>query len=121
MSVKKNARLCDVGCSTTIYFTSTYDTPTPSGIIIDMMPFISSEEFKTSRLPENLKPYWSLIKRCVEHAKGRNSSSLGSVFYLSIEESEVEKGSSQRRPGLHVDRPGKVNIADFEVSFTYMS
>merc|ERR1719450_686157 len=37
-------------------------------------------------------------------------SDLGKVYYLTIEESFVEAGSSQRRPGLHVDRPGDVKL-----------
>ena len=75
------------------------------------MPFISSEQFEGCRLPEYLNPYQDLIMYCVGHEKKRNPSSTGKVYYLSIEESEVEVGMSQRQPGLHVDRPGLVNIA----------
>ena len=92
--------------------------PAPSGININMMPFISSVQFEDCRLPEFLNPYQGLIMYCLGHEKKRNSSSTGKVFYLSIEESEVEAGFSQRQPGLHVDRPGLVNIASFKVSFT---
>ena len=81
-----------------------------------MMPFISSEQFENCRLPEYLAPYGDLITHCVKHEKERNSSSAGKVFYLSIEESEVELGFPQRQPGLHVDRPRSVNIASSEVS-----
>ena len=91
--------------------------PAPSGININMMPFISSEQFEDCRLPEYLNPYQSLIMYCLGHEKKRNSSSTGKVFYLSIEESEVEAGLSQRQPGLHVDRPGLVNIESSEVTF----
>ena len=35
---------------------------------------------------------------------------LGKVYYLTIQETWVEPGDSQRRPGLHVDSPGKVKI-----------
>ena len=35
---------------------------------------------------------------------------MGKVYYLTIQESEVEPGLSQRRPGLHVDSPGVVKI-----------
>merc|ERR1711974_63029 len=34
----------------------------------------------------------------------------GKVNYLTIQESWVDEGSSQRRPGLHVDSPGSVKI-----------
>ena len=92
--------------------------PPPSGININMMPFLPSEQFEDCRLPEYLNPYEDLIMFCVGHEKKRNPSSTGKVFYLSIEESEVEVGFPQRQPGLHVDRPGLVNIASFKVSFT---
>ena len=35
---------------------------------------------------------------------------LGKVYYITVQESWVEPGDSQRRPGLHVDSPGKVKI-----------
>lgn len=37
-------------------------------------------------------------------------SDLGKVYYLTVQESSVEAGQSQRRPGLHVDRPGQLKI-----------
>ena len=96
----------------------TPEFPPPSGININMMPFISSEQFENCRLPKFLAPYWGLITHCVRHEKERNSSSIGKVFYLSIEESKVELGFPQRQPGLHVDRPRLVNIASSQVIFT---
>ena len=91
--------------------------PPPSGININMMPFISSEHFENCRLPAYLNPYQGLIMYCLGHEKKRNPSSAGKVFYLSIEESEVEVGFPQRQPGLHVDRPRWVDIASSKVSF----
>ena len=38
------------------------------------------------------------------------ASDYGKVYYLTIQESLVEPGTSQRRPGLHVDSPGRVKI-----------
>ena len=38
------------------------------------------------------------------------ASDVGKVYYLTIDESFVEAGSSQRRPGLHVDSPGEVKV-----------
>ena len=35
---------------------------------------------------------------------------MGKVYYLTIDESWVEAGSSQRRPGLHIDSPGDVKV-----------
>ena len=43
--------------------------------------------------------------------RSRNvTSDYGKVYYLTIHESLVEAGTSQRRPGLHVDSPGRVKI-----------
>merc|ERR1712228_1134651 len=30
---------------------------------------------------------------------------MGKVVYLTVEESQVEAGKSQRRPGMHIDAP----------------
>ena len=37
-------------------------------------------------------------------------SDIGKVYYLTIQESWVNEGHSQRRPGLHVDSPGGIKI-----------
>ena len=39
-------------------------------------------------------------------------SELGKIYYLTIQESWVEAGVSQRRPRLHVDSPGHVKIKE---------
>ena len=39
-------------------------------------------------------------------------SQLGKVWYLTVQDDWVEGGASQRRAGLHVDSPGRVNIAN---------
>ena len=94
--------------------------PSPSGININMMPFLCGKTFEECKLPDNLLPYWDLIHLCIGHhwhrdnhhlwPKRKYPSDLGKVYYLTIQESEVESGQSQRRPGLHVDSPGGVRI-----------
>ena len=94
--------------------------PEPSGININMMPFIVGKTFESCKLPDYVEPYWKMIKCCLQpeiwksswHAWPRKShpSDLGKVYFLTIQESFVEPGTSQRRPGLHVDSPGKVVI-----------
>jgi len=93
--------------------------PTPSNININMMPFILEKSFEGYQLPVYLEPYWNMIKACIrpEFAKeshpmwhGRHAPEVGKVCYLTIQESLVDKGTSQRRPGLHVDHPGTVRI-----------
>ena len=97
-----------------------YSFPKPSDININMMPFIVGETFESSKLPEFVRPYWPMIKACLDPEMSRAwhhmwpkdliPSEVGKVNYLTIQESWVEPGTSQRRPGLHVDRPGEVKI-----------
>ena len=52
--------------------------PPPTGININMMPFIvGGKGFKSCRLPKYLKPYWGLISTCinpeVEKHRGMNT------------------------------------------------
>ena len=99
-----------------------YSFPTPSGINLNMMPFLVGQTWEECRLPDNCKPYWPLIQACLEQEAARSysnmwprkrgQSQLGRVWYLTIQESEVEGGASQRRPGLHVDSPGKVELGE---------
>jgi len=96
--------------------------PPPTDININMMPFIVGDSFQTSKLPEYIKPYWPMIQSCLKPETARARwhmwprrdfpSELGKVNYLTIQESWVEEGTSQRRPGLHVDSPGAVKIKD---------
>ena len=78
------------------------------------------ETFQACKLPEYLEPYWDLINLCIGHHSDREHhhiwnrreypSDIGKVYYLTIQESSVKPGKSQRRPGLHVDSPGMVKI-----------
>eukprot|EP00112_Aurelia_sp_Birch-Aquarium-sp1_P025572 Seg857.2 transcript_id=Seg857.2/GoldUCD/mRNA.D3Y31 product="hypothetical protein" protein_id=Seg857.2/GoldUCD/D3Y31 len=81
--------------------------PKPTGININMMPFImDTEHFENCQLPEYLNEYWKcFIQKC---PLGRDE--LGKVGYLTIQESHVNKGETQRRPGVHTDRPGIVKF-----------
>ena len=36
--------------------------PPPSGVNINMMPFLVAETFEACRLPESVRPYWSMVK-----------------------------------------------------------
>ena len=97
-----------------------YSFPTPTDININMMPFIVGENLKDCKLPDYLQNYWPLIEACLRPQyerrywhlwpKSKIPSDIGKVYYLTIQESWVEPGNSQRRPGLHVDSPGSVKI-----------
>ena len=97
-----------------------YSFPTPTDININMMPFVVDENLKDCKLPGYLQNYWPLIEACLrpQYArrywhlwpKSKIPSDIGKVYYLTIQESWVEPGNSQRRPGLHVDSPGSVKF-----------
>jgi hypothetical protein len=70
--------------------------PEPRGININMMPFRMGDK---SSLPEDLYQYWPMISLCTDRDE------RGKIGFLTIQESQVEQGQSQRRPGLHVESP----------------
>ena len=51
------------------YFTAReegkHQFPKPSNVNINMMPFIVAEDFKSSKLPKYVKPYWPMIRSCI--------------------------------------------------------
>lgn len=75
---------------------ATVSFPEPQGIKINMMPFVMGDP---ASLPENLRPYQPLIDAC-----GVEKAEMGKIGYLTIMESDVEPGLSQRRGGVHVEK-----------------
>lgn len=67
--------------------------PMPGGHRVNMMPVIPSRP-DLNPLPQ----YQDMIERC---------SQDGEVWYLTVDESLVLPGESQRRAGVHVEAPGK--------------
>ena len=88
--------------------------PDPSGINVNMMPFIASREFKDTKLPDYIKPYADLIRDTIGYAYGwggiNRNEIEGSIYFVTIQESWVDANTSQRRPGLHTDNPGPLLI-----------
>jgi len=80
--------------------------PKSSDLNINMMPFILAKSFKESQLPKELKGYWEMICICSDLDPGQ----IGKVCYLTVQESWVKKDMSQRRGGIHTERPGKVYL-----------
>lgn len=72
--------------------------PEPTGISINMMPFVAGDIMS---IPVEYLGYAPLIERCCNTLR---SSYRREIFYLTIQESFVEHGRSQRRSGLHTDR-----------------
>ena len=75
--------------------------PEPTGIDINMMPFVMAKRFKDTKLPDYLRQYFDqIVGQCIVE------SERDKIGYLTIHESFVEKGTSQRRPGIHTESPG---------------
>lgn len=66
--------------------------PEPRGLNVNMMPVVMGD---AESVPEELRGYLPLIKKC--------DFWPGSVVYLTVNESVVEAGETQRRPGIHTD------------------
>lgn len=83
--------------------------PEPTGIWINMMP-INLLDFAT--IPVNCKQYMQMIRACPTPLWDMHSvhseAHMGSVAYLTICEGPVQVGISQRRPGMHIERPGVI-------------
>jgi hypothetical protein len=69
--------------------------PTPQGLNVNMMPFIFGDP---ESLPKELHAYLDIINRA--------QFDSGITAYLTVQESWVSPGSTQRRPGLHTDSHG---------------
>lgn len=85
---------------------ATLTFPKPKNINVNMMPFVFGRDFKDCKLPDYIKDYWPIIKKC----QLLDPVQCDKICYLTIQESKVDKGLSQRRPGLHVERPGRIAL-----------
>lgn len=81
--------------------------PTPQDININMMPI---KLFDQSSIPELYHPYLPIIYQCpnlrYKYINGQHIDMIDKIVYLTIHESLVPVGQTQRRPGLHIERPG---------------
>jgi len=71
--------------------------PKSNDININMMPFIIGDKMS---IPKEYQHYYPLIETCLV-----DSDENGKVGYLSISESFVKKNTSQRRSGIHTEKP----------------
>lgn len=69
--------------------------PKPSGININMMPFVMGQK---ETLPAAYHAYWPMIEQATSSARQK-----GAIGYLTIHEGHTKPGHSQRRPGLHTE------------------
>lgn len=90
-----------------------FPPPTPGGLDVNMMPFYLHRGEQS--LPPELRQYARMIWSC--GARPHGYTAVGDDFsskrlwdhvaYLTVHETEaVPAGRTQRRPGLHVERPG---------------
>jgi hypothetical protein len=70
--------------------------PRPTGALVNMMPFIMGD---SASLPKEYRQYAGLIEAC-----GLEPAQLGKVGYLSINETFIAAGQTQRRAGIHTDK-----------------
>lgn len=74
--------------------------PDYTGVRVIMMPF----DFKQPDLiPEYLKHYSEFIAECLSYLDIEAITKETSVGYITIDETFVKAGSTQRREGLHID------------------
>ena len=69
--------------------------PSPTGRHCNMMPFVMGD---ITSLPKDFRPYYPIVEECLQTLPKGERERVG---YLTVHESVVEKGASQRRPGLH--------------------
>jgi len=84
--------------------------PEPANRNVNMMPFIFGD---IKSLPDDLQCYFPLIEQCPYMADER-----GKVGYLTVHESYIDVGQTQRREGLHIESPGFFNDDPNAASFT---
>lgn len=84
--------------------------PEPKDRNVNMMPFILGEP---TSLPNYLRCYYDLIQACPYVTEEE-----GKVAFLTVHESWVDVGTSQRRGGLHIESPGNFSDDPNGQSFT---
>lgn len=84
--------------------------PEPDDQNVNMMPLIFGHN---DSLPDDLQCYFHLIEQCPYL-----STCLGKVGYLTVHESYVNIGDTQRQGELHIEMPGVVFHWNRSSSFT---
>lgn len=72
--------------------------PESRGIMINMMPYIIGDH---GSIPPEYLQYIDIIKVCEFNL---SKEEMGKIGYLTINESDVKAGETQRRGGAHVER-----------------
>uniref|UniRef100_A0A0G4IC33 Uncharacterized protein n=1 Tax=Chromera velia CCMP2878 TaxID=1169474 RepID=A0A0G4IC33_9ALVE len=77
--------------------------PFTGDVRVNMLPIRMGDE---KSLPKHLRAYQKLIDMCPIHPSER-----GKIGYLTVHESEVGQGETQRRGGLHTEKMGGLNLS----------
>eukprot|EP00697_Spironema_sp_BW2_P005629 gnl/Spiro4/17850_TR9500_c0_g1_i1.p1 gnl/Spiro4/17850_TR9500_c0_g1~~gnl/Spiro4/17850_TR9500_c0_g1_i1.p1 ORF type:complete len:338 (+),score=116.57 gnl/Spiro4/17850_TR9500_c0_g1_i1:23-1015(+) len=87
---------------------SSVQFPPATNININMMPFVLGDN---RTLPDAYAGYLPLIELCAT----ASPQCVGKIVYLTIQESSVAAGTTQRRAGLHTETPGTLARAPYSV------
>ena len=79
------------------------DTLSPASV--NMLPLSRYDVANT--LPKDLHRFLPLVDMCLAMV-----DEAAEVVYLTVQESYVEEGETQRRPGLHIESPGTVLVSE---------
>eukprot|EP01084_Bolivina_argentea_P120399 213405_1 len=79
-----------------------FPKPLKKEININMMPILMEEGKIKEQLPKQLQGYAEWIHVCLRC----DPTQKNTICFLTIHESYVLKGRTQRRPGLHIEWPG---------------
>ena len=96
-----------------------YMLPPPSGKTIDvnMMP-VNLWALDTS-LPEDLRQYANLIGALPIVKYDLSTTKMKpKIVYLTVQEGKVPVGRSQRRPGVHIERPASIGGGEVSRGFS---
>eukprot|EP01084_Bolivina_argentea_P254367 427611_1 len=92
------------------YTTSCFKFPSPTDININMMPFIMSHNFNESKLPPYLKTYFiNFIKTIAKY----DHTQIDKICYLTIQESWVDRNTTQRISRIHTETQDSVHIRGY--------
>ncbi|KAJ8600525.1 hypothetical protein CTAYLR_009217 [Chrysophaeum taylorii] len=80
--------------------------PEPTGIYCNMLPIVIGD---IDSIPENMRHYACILAACPV-----SRSEWDEIGYLTIDERDVEEGTTQRRPGLHAEATPNLLPANFE-------
>lgn len=99
---RRSVRVSDDAFRLGLWYGDLFPPPSEEDINVNMMPFKLFDPEGT--LPASLHPWTHLVRSCMA-CYTSSDDYRDRVGYLTVHESDVAAGTTQRRPGLHVERP----------------